>query len=177
MSRASRGDGDATDGERAFAIDTDLAHPEIGVLVAMAYRAMAERHQQLMLKHGIESFRPAYGYIFRALYPNGSTLKDLAELAQISKQAVTQIVDGLEERGLAERRRSATSSRTKIVTLTDQGLEFLQVAIQCWREVEAELAELVGTSKTADVRHALESYVSVYGDWRSGERPRVKPVW
>lgn len=155
----------------------DVEHPEIGILVAMAYRAMAERHQILMSAHGIQSFRPAYGYIFRALHPRGASLKELAELAQISKQAVSQIVDGLEDLGLAERQPDPTDGRSKIVRITTRGERFLDVAITCWEEIEQEWTELIGERDIRTVRRALESYVSTYGDWRSGERPRVRPVW
>lgn len=155
----------------------DLEHPEVGILVALAYRAMADRHQARMREHGIESFRPAYGYIFRALHPDGATLKDLADLTQISKQAVTQIVDGLETRGLAERRPNPSDGRYKIVTLTAEGQDALEIAVRCWREIEQEWTDLVGARKIKDFRGSLEVYVSTFGDWRSGERPRVRPVW
>ncbi len=50
-------------------------------------------------------------------------MRDLAETWGCDASYVTSLVDGLEERGLAERRPHPTDRRVKTVVLTDRGAE------------------------------------------------------
>ncbi len=55
-------------------------------------------------------------------------LTTLAEAAGLSLSRVSRILDGLERRGLVERRADADDTRAKTASLTAQGLDLLHVA-------------------------------------------------
>jgi DNA-binding MarR family transcriptional regulator len=65
----------------------------------------------------------------------------------LSPHSITDIVDGLERRGLAERRPDATDRRAKLVAITDAGEACLDVA---YVTRERLLTQIFGTLGEAD---------------------------
>ncbi|HEV2815177.1 MAG TPA: MarR family transcriptional regulator [Solirubrobacteraceae bacterium] len=57
-------------------------------------------------------------------------LSSLADASGLSLSRVSRIVDGLEKRGLVERRADATDTRAKNAWLTPAGLELLRAALK-----------------------------------------------
>src|SRR4051794_36235167 len=58
----------------------------------------------------------------------GRGQKELAEALLLDANALTLLVNGLEERGLAERARDPQDRRRQIVTITDEGREAVGAA-------------------------------------------------
>lgn len=70
------------------------------------------------------------------LSPGGDpvAMRDLAEHFSCDASYITSLVDGLEERGLAERRQHPTDRRVKTVVLTEAGAAAQALAFDIWRE-------------------------------------------
>lgn len=64
-------------------------------------------------------------------------LSELAEHLHIAPRSATEVVDGLEQRGLVERRPDPNDRRATLIALTDQGKRVSE-AIRSARNVEAE---------------------------------------
>ncbi|MGH3938042.1 MAG: MarR family winged helix-turn-helix transcriptional regulator [Pseudonocardiaceae bacterium] len=64
-------------------------------------------------------------------------LSELSDHLHIAPRSVTEVVDGLEQRGLVERRPDPNDRRATLVALTDQGKRVSQ-AIRTARNAEAE---------------------------------------
>jgi DNA-binding MarR family transcriptional regulator len=77
-------------------------------------------------------------------------LSELSERLHIAARSATEVVDGLAERGLAERRPDPTDRRATLVVLTDQGKQ-AAAAIQRARTDEAE--RFFGALSETDRRH------------------------
>ena len=60
---------------------------------------------------------------------NGFTMGELAKKLNISKQQMTKLVNGLEERGLVKRVYSSTNRRIVIITLCDKGRDIQNKAV------------------------------------------------
>lgn len=76
-------------------------------------------------------------------------LADLAERLRITPRSATEVVDGLAERGLVERRPSPTDRRATVVVLTDAGR-------QLWQQVRAaRSADDAAFAVLSDVERAL----------------------
>src|SRR5262245_3204845 len=76
---------------------------DLGVLMTFAYRTLTD---QMMARVDVREFgelRPMNGFIFVHCYPNGETITALAHEAGVSKQAMMQVVDAMERRGLVDR--------------------------------------------------------------------------
>jgi DNA-binding MarR family transcriptional regulator len=68
---------------------------------------------------------------------------------------MVSLVDGLEEKGLVERRRSADDRRKNIVQLTETGLRCLREAGRARDEVDREFLAPLGDALARDFVRAL----------------------
>lgn len=94
----------------------------------------------------------------------GTRITELARRAEITKQAVGQLVSDLEAAGYVERTPDPTDQRAKIVRLTKEGRRGMLEGLAIFRELQAELADEVGEGAVtrlvealAEVLPALES--------------------
>jgi DNA-binding MarR family transcriptional regulator len=86
--------------------------------------------------------------VLRQLSEQGPTRQNLlATHFGLSPHSITDIVDGLERRGLAERRPDATDRRAKLVAITEAGQACLDVANATRERL---LTQIFGTLSEAD---------------------------
>ena len=85
---------------------------------------------------GFGDVRPAHGYAFVRLAPDGATIGELAEYLGFTKQAASQLVDELVRKGYVERRPHPTDARARLVVLTERGWA-------CTRAADAAAADTV----------------------------------
>jgi len=156
----------------------DVDRPPLGSLVGMLFRALVDRLRERMVELGGEALRPSQLYILRSLHPRGASVTELAERCEITKQAVSQLLDALEGMDLVRRAPDRTDARSKIVTLTERGEQALATAVRAWGDVETEWADLLGGQQGMQaVRRAMFRFIETYAEWRGGEQPRLRPVW
>jgi len=77
-------------------------------------------------------------------------LSDLADRLHIAPRSTTEVVDGLQERGLVERRPDPTDRRATLIAVTDEGVKVAD-AIRLARQADAEA--FFGTLSPADRAH------------------------
>ena len=65
--------------------------------------------------------KPSHSAVFAQIKADGSRLTDLARGANITPQAMGELVDELEDLGYVERRPDPTDRRAKLIVLTDRG--------------------------------------------------------
>lgn len=65
--------------------------------------------------------KPSHSAVFAQIKPDGSRLTDLARGANITPQAMGELVDELEDLGYVERRPDPTDRRAKLIVLTERG--------------------------------------------------------
>ena len=86
--------------------------------------------------------------VLRRLREQGPTRQSvLAADFELSPHSITDIVDGLERLGMAERRPDPTDRRAKLVAITDAGQAALDVANATWERL---LTQIFGTLDEAD---------------------------
>lgn len=67
----------------------------------------------------------------------------LAKAADLNPASITALLDSLEERGIAQRRRDENDRRCVVVTLTDEGREVLAEATAKWQaKLDAALTDV-----------------------------------
>ncbi|GAA1517729.1 MarR family winged helix-turn-helix transcriptional regulator [Nocardioides humi] len=150
------------------------AEPNLGMQFAFAFRALADRHAEVLGELLGEDLRPAHAYLMRAVADEPQSVSRLAGMLQVSKQAASQMVDLLEDRGLVARTVNAADRRTRDVTTTPRGEEVLATADRAWRTVENEVAEAVGPRAYAALTKALHAYLAASGTGTTGG---VRPIW
>lgn len=82
---------------------------------------LTQRINEGVVARGFEGVRPAHGFAFARLAPDGATVTDLAVHLGVTKQAASQLVDELVRKGYAERRPHPVDARARLVVLTEAG--------------------------------------------------------
>jgi DNA-binding MarR family transcriptional regulator len=99
--------------------------------------------------------RPAHMALFPHIDLEGTRQSALAERVGISKQAVGQLVDDLQEAGVLARIPDASDRRAKRVVFTPKGREGMLAGLEHLRSVEKDLTKAIGRDTMAQLRDAL----------------------
>jgi DNA-binding MarR family transcriptional regulator len=116
---------------------------------------MNARLLEQLAERGHPEVRSSHGNVFQYLDDDGTRVSLLAERAQVSKQAMAQLVARLEAHGYVERVPDPRDGRAKLVRATDRGREVYAIAREMMSEVEARLAERLGEAKLRRLRALL----------------------
>ena len=137
--------------------------PNIVVLLREAYTALNDQAIVRLAENGHAEVRPAHGNVFQHLDDTGTTVSRLAERAQMTKQAMAELVAHLEKHGYVERRPDPDDRRAKLVVPTDRGRDVLAIAQSVVPDVERQLVDLLGPRRAAQLRDDLDRIRSLHG--------------
>jgi DNA-binding MarR family transcriptional regulator len=98
--------------------------------------------------------KPSYGAVF-ALIGSGSRLTDLARGAQMSPQAMGELVDELEGLGYLERRPDPRDRRAKLIVLTASGRRCAAAGGDAIVALEHAITTTLGERGHRDLRRLL----------------------
>lgn len=102
----------------------------------------------------------SHTHITRHLARDGSRLTDLAQSANISKQAMGKLVGECEAWGLVTRLPDPRDARSRRIVFTPVGLIWLQAFQQAVAQAEAELCTAAGTEVATVIALGLEAYAA-----------------
>jgi DNA-binding MarR family transcriptional regulator len=105
--------------------------------------------------HGV--IRAAHGAVFQYLDDTGTTVSLLAERAQMTKQAMAELVQHLETHGYLIRVPDPNDRRAKLVLPTERGREVLTLAQELVPELEGRVTKLLGADRTRALRQDLDT--------------------
>jgi DNA-binding MarR family transcriptional regulator len=104
--------------------------------------------------------RPTHGCVFRFIRPDeGMRLTRLAELSNMTKQSVGEIVDDLSSKDYLERVPDPDDKRAKLIVLTAKGAEAQERGLAMIAAVERRWEERYGAERWAAMRALLEEVV------------------
>lgn len=106
------------------------------------------------------SLSASHVHITRHLALDGSRLTDLAQRANMSKQAMGKLVEQCEAWGLVTRLADARDARVRRIVFTPVGLSWLQAFRQAVAQAEAELRAAVGAEVATVIAIGLEAYAA-----------------
>lgn len=99
--------------------------------------------------------KPAHSAVFAQIDPDGSRLTDLARRANMSPQAMGELVDELEDMGYVVRRPDPTDRRAKLITLTPKGQDCIAAGTATIDSIEQQLTDLLGVRGRRQLRNLL----------------------
>ncbi|MEU6916353.1 MarR family winged helix-turn-helix transcriptional regulator [Streptomyces olindensis] len=105
---------------------------------------LTQRIHEGVVARGFEGLRPAHGFAFARLAPDGATVTDLAAHLGVTKQAASQLVDEMVRKGYAERRPHPDDARARLVVLTGRGWDCTRAAEEAAAEAVREWGDLLG---------------------------------
>jgi DNA-binding MarR family transcriptional regulator len=120
--------------------DHDAQSLTIGLLAVS--RALVDGISAGVRARGFDDLRPAHGFAFARLAPDGATITQLAGHLDVTRQAAAQLVDELTAKGYVERRPHPDDARARLIMLTEKGWA-------CTRAADAAMADTVRPWATA----------------------------
>jgi DNA-binding MarR family transcriptional regulator len=115
-------------------------------------RALERQHQRAPAQVRV---RAAHTALLPHLDLEGTRITTLAERLGISRQAVGQLVDDLEQMGVVRREPDPEDGRAKLVLFTAKGRRGLLDGLSMLQEMEAELAQMVGRRPFLQIARTL----------------------
>jgi DNA-binding MarR family transcriptional regulator len=137
-----------------------LPPPTAGALLRMTYLGIRERQFAAVIGKGFDDLNQPLLNVF--LYPPPDRMRpsELAERANMTKQAMNYLLGQLEERGYIERRAEKGSNR-RLVFLTKRGWQVREVILSVVTEVEAEWTSVLGQRRFDDFMNTLRQLWSI----------------
>lgn len=109
-----------------------------------------------LARRGYGDLREGHQAVFIHIEDEGSTLTELAARANISKQAMHELVNDLEARGYVERVPSPADRRSKLIRTTDKGERTIEAAWDAIAEIEREWTAILGADAMTSLRASLQ---------------------
>jgi DNA-binding MarR family transcriptional regulator len=156
----------------------DWRQAHLGRLLGHALRRFDDRVLHLMAHHvevplalanlaGRGQVSAAHIHITRHLSLHGSRLTALAERANMSKQAMGDLVTQCEAWGLVRREPDPQDARARRIVFTDTGLAWLRAFELAVAQAEAEFRQEVGPDVATVISLGLEAYAGAYSGLES----------
>lgn len=133
------------------------AIPEMGRIVGYKLRLA----QLMVFQDFIESFarmklRPAeFSVLAIIAHAPGQKQTEIAGQLGIKRANFVALMDGLERRGLAERRKAANDKRSHSLHLTPEGMRFVGKMAAVWKSHEQRIVDRLGGEEARDTLIAL----------------------
>lgn len=127
------------------------------VLLRNAFVALNDLVVVELAAAGHGAVRAAHGVVFQHLDETGTTVSALADRAQMTKQAMAELVQHLEQHGYVTRVPDPNDRRAKLVLPTERGREVVDVAQRLVPSIESRLADLLGAERTEQLRGDLQA--------------------
>ncbi len=108
-------------------------------------RAQLVVFQDFLQTFGEMKLRPAeFSVLSMIARQPGLKQTDIAEALGIKRANFVSLMDGLEERGLADRRKGDVDRRSHSLHLTDKGQRFVREMVEVWNSHENRMIERLG---------------------------------
>ncbi|SMX27993.1 MarR family protein [Pelagimonas phthalicica] len=101
--------------------------------------------------------RPADMRVFGNLRGRSVRLSAIHKEMSFSRQAAQQAVDRLVKHGMLEVTLDPNSKRDKLVSITEKGHRWRSIAADQIRQIETEIADVIGDDAKEELRSALTS--------------------
>ena len=96
---------------------------------------------------GFTDLRPTHGFVFVRLTPVGATVGQVAAHLGVTKQAASQLVEELEQKGSVRRGPHPRDARARLVTLTERGRACTRAANRAAARAIAAWSEVLGADE------------------------------
>jgi DNA-binding MarR family transcriptional regulator len=131
--------------------------PNLGQLLLRAFRWFDESLLSALHAAGWPELTRAHSLVFAHLDTKGTRTAEIARRAGVSRQAVHQTVQELQQLGLVRLVPDPTNRSAKLVVPTDRGRDSIRVAKTTLAKLEGELALRLGRDQVQALRQALEA--------------------
>ncbi len=132
----------------------------IGLALIRAGAAWQQRYARTMRDAGFPAAGEARGNVLTQLGTDGKLQSELPALCGMTKQAIAQHIEVLEQEGFIQRQPVPGDGRAKHVSLTPEGKKLFKAAAKAKAKIEKDLVSGLDGVSAEDLRGLL--------DWISG---------
>ena len=131
--------------------------PLIGALLRMPVEAIRQRMLEDVHAAGFTDAVPAHSDVFRYPGPHGRRPSDLAAEAGTTRQAMNYLLGQLEQLGYLKRVDDPADKRSRLIELTERGVELRRVLRASVAAIEREFQQDLGERNFDQLRRLLVS--------------------
>ena len=131
------------------------AQANLGRLLLNAFRWVDTLFASRMSARGWKHLPRSNSLVLPHLMSGGIRPADIAKKAGVTRQAVHQVVEDLENLGLIEMQADPRDRRSKLVVITSRGRKFDAAVQEVSTEIEELLAARIGLSAVSNLRIGL----------------------
>jgi DNA-binding MarR family transcriptional regulator len=131
--------------------------PTLTMLMREAFVALNDLVLARLAERGHHEVRAAHSAVFQYLDDTGTTVSLLAERAQMTKQAMAELVHHLETHDYLSRVPDPADRRAKLVLATERGREVLAIARALVPEIEERVGAIVGADRVPSLVADLDA--------------------
>jgi DNA-binding MarR family transcriptional regulator len=128
-------------------------------LIDRANRAMQTHMVEAAHRRGRPEIKYSHNAVFATLLEEGTRATDMATRAGITRQSMGEVIREMVDLGILEMKPDPDDRRAKLVTYTDEGLEFARDGYQHLIDLEKRFVEEFGEEEYELVRRFLERLV------------------
>lgn len=125
-------------------LEADKRRTTFQVLLKVARLVNERSLARVNAEAGRAVLRPALANLFPHIALEGTRVTELAAKLGVTKQAVSKLVGELVEQGVVELLPDPADARARLVRFTAHGVTAIHHGMSVFREVERELATVVG---------------------------------
>ncbi len=141
-----------------------MDEPDFGVLLSVAYGTFFDQLRHHMEEAGFGGYSTRVGFVLRVLGDEPRSLREIADLLEVSSPAALKVVDAMERDGYVERVPAPRDRRVRAATPTAKG----QAALAAARQFHAEFERSLGPDATP-----LRTGLTVIADRATAAIPQV----
>ena len=128
---------------------------DLRYLLLDAFRALDREIEAALEDRGVGELRPSQAATLLLVDRGGTRLSDMAQRAEVTKQAMMQLVDDLQEMGCVRRVPDPEDARAKFVRLTAKGLRHRASARKAVQAVDSRIRRRLGIRRYEALRAFL----------------------
>lgn len=140
----------------------------VAMLVLRAATQVVDGIQHGLAERGFADVRPAHGFAFVRISAGDASMVDVAVYLGVTKQAASQLVEQLVQRGYVIREADPADARSRILRLTDRGWACTRAAEQAAADTAEAWRQQLGNTAMGALHSALAAVVPP---------GRLRPAW
>ena len=144
--------------------DVQRLDDHIGLDLWRAATSWRNRLHAEMISRGHSWYGDARSAVAAHLDPRGMSQAELVRRMGLTKQAVQQLLDGLEADGIIARQADPADGRTRRVVYTRRGLAAVKDAVSVKRAIERDYRQKLGDEQLHLLRSALRKLAGEPGE-------------
>jgi DNA-binding MarR family transcriptional regulator len=127
-----------------------------------SYRVIKALNARYLAELGYNDFKIGHCMVMLNLELEGITAAELAKKVNVSKQAMSKLVQELIEKGFVISVKHPQDHRATLIRATEEGFKFLDALMICRKKVEMNMSQVIGEEKLGQLHQILREILDHY---------------